>query len=86
MIKPTPFGDQLIENREDVMFCVNQLRARLDELSASFETYDQLEARHPEAAQIAFSAIAEAVDYQSKSVKVAASMLELEIDGKEKHG
>ena len=83
MIKSTPYADQLIENREGVMFCVNLLRARLDELSASFETYDQLKAAHPEAAQIAYSAIAEAVSYQSNSVKTAGSMLGLEMDGEQ---
>jgi len=81
MIKHTSHADQLIENREGIMFCVHLLRARLDELADTFDTYGQLKQRHPEAAEIAYSAIAEAVSYQSNSVKTASSMLALEIDG-----
>lgn len=82
-ISDNRYADQIIDNREGVQWCANKLRARLDELSKSLDTYDRLLATNKEAAGIAYATIAEAVNYQSNSVKIAASMLELEINGEQ---
>lgn len=36
MIKPTPYADQIIDNREGVQWCAKKLRARLSPTNQTF--------------------------------------------------